>query len=88
VYHIEDLDGLTNTMFPFVYSINCATGIYDRDWNDECFIEKTHRINHGALGANAPIHDSYSFVDDTYVWGMYDGLWQRQSPTIIRKWKK
>jgi hypothetical protein len=80
-YYIEDLDGLTNSMLPFVYSINCATGAYDWSlWNDECFIEKMHRMNHGALGANAPIEDTYSFVNDTYVWGMFDGLWQDFMP--------
>ena len=77
-YDNYDLDNLTNTMFTFVYSINCLTGRYN--WSGECFAEKFHRIEYGALGVNAASHLSYSFVNDTYVWGMYDGLWQDFMP--------
>jgi hypothetical protein len=65
-------------MFTYVYSINCLTGKYN--WSSECFTEKFHRIDHGALGVNAASATSYSFVNDTYVWGMYDGLWQDFMP--------
>ena len=77
-YHNADLDGLTNTQLPFVYSTNCLTGKYN--WSNECFTEKFHRIIHGALGLNAASEVSYSFVNDTYAWGIYDGLWQQFDP--------
>ena len=43
----------------------------------ECFAEKFHRytyngLNAGALGVVAPSEISYSFVNDVYVWGMFD----------------
>lgn len=72
-YDTTDLNNLTNTMFPFVYSTNCQTGWYD--YSARCFTEKFHRISAGALGVNSPTRNSYSFVNDTYVWGTYDCLW-------------
>ena len=46
----------------------------------ECFAEKFHRYtyngeNSGALGIIAASEVSYSFVNDTYVWGMFDNMW-------------
>lgn len=77
-YHNSDLDNLTNTMFTFVFSINCLTGKYN--WTNECFAEKFHRIDYGALGINAATEVSYSFVNDTYAWGIYDCLWPQFDP--------
>jgi hypothetical protein len=72
-YENNDLNFLTNTMYTFVNSSNCLTGKFN--WSSECFAEKFHRIEYGALGLNAATEVSYSFVNDTYVWGMFDGLW-------------
>jgi hypothetical protein len=77
-YTNSSLDGLSNTMLPFVFSINCLTGKYN--WGSECFTEKFHRIEHGALGLIGASETSYSFVNDTYVWGMYDGMWPEFMP--------
>ncbi|MCK4584024.1 hypothetical protein KAU13_01250, partial [candidate division WOR-3 bacterium] len=77
-YDLDDLDNLTNTMFTFVFSINCLTGAYD--YSSEVFAEKFHRIDYGALGVNAASDVSYSFVNDTYVWGIYDCMWQVFDP--------
>ena len=77
-YDNADLDNLTNTMLPFVFSINCLTGIYN--WGSECFVEKFHRIEHGALGLIGASESSYSFVNDTFVWGMYDCMWPEFDP--------
>lgn len=77
-YDTTDLNGLTNTMFPFVYSTNCQTGWYD--YTSRCFTEKFHRITHGALGVNAATRNSASFVNDTYIWGTYDCLWPQFDP--------
>jgi hypothetical protein len=73
-----DLVHLNNNMYPFVFSINCLTGKYD--WSDECFAEAFHRMEHGALGLIAASEVSYSFVNDTYVFGYYDGLWPEFMP--------
>lgn len=77
-YTNGDIDELTNTDLTFVMSINCLTGKYNM--NGECFTEKFHRHTHdgqpsGALGLIAASETSYSFVNDTYVWGMYDNMW-------------
>ena len=77
-YNNGNINGLTNTDLTFVFSINCLTGKYN--WSSECFTEKFHRYtynnqNSGALGLNAASETSYSFVNDTYVWGMFDNMW-------------
>ncbi len=82
-YNKSDINSLSNTDLSFIFSINCLTGMY----NDpaECFAEKFHRhrhngVNAGALGLIAASEVSYSFVNDTYVWGMYDNMWPEFLP--------
>ena len=60
---------------PFVMSINCLTGKFN--YNSDCFCEAWMRRtyngeNAGAVGVLCPTETSYSFVNDTYVWGVYD----------------
>lgn len=74
----SNINSLNNTDLVFVWSINCLTGKYNM--SGECFTEKFHRYtyggeNSGALGLNAASEVSYSFVNDTYVWGAYDNMW-------------
>ncbi|MCP4546280.1 MAG: T9SS type A sorting domain-containing protein [bacterium] len=77
-YTNPDLAGLTNDDLTFVFSINCLTGKYDGA--SECFAEAFHRHQQGALGLIAASELSYSFVNDTYVWGMYDYFWPDFNP--------
>jgi hypothetical protein len=77
-YNTGSINGLTNTDLTFIFSINCLTGKYN--WSGECFSEKFHRyryngVNSGALGVTCASEVSYSFVNDTYVWGLYDNMW-------------
>ena len=77
-YVSSNIDGLVNTDLTYIMSINCLTGKYN--YSSECFAEKFHRYTHngsnsGALGIMAASEVSYSFVNDTYVWGMYDNMW-------------
>jgi PKD repeat protein len=85
-YHIGDITNLNNTALTFVFSINCQTGAYQR--SSECFGEKFHRHtknshNAGALGIVCPSEVSYSFVNDTFVWGMFDNMWDDFMPAEI-----
>jgi hypothetical protein len=80
-YHINSL---TNEDLVYVFSINCLTGKYNM--TGECFAEKFHRHtyngeNAGCLGIVAASEVSYSFVNDTFVWGMYDNMWPEFLPT-------
>ncbi len=77
-YNIGSLGGLTNDMYPFVFSINCLTGKYNSA--TPTFTEVFHRMEHGALGLVAASEVSYSFVNDTFVWGMFDGMWPEFMP--------
>jgi len=72
-YSNSDIDGLTNEDLTFIFSINCLTGKFDH--SSESFAEKFHRHEFGALGLIAATEVSYSFVNDAFVWGMYDNLW-------------
>ncbi len=85
-FQSSNINSLTNTgnKLPFVFSINCLTGKYNI--TGECFTEKFHRYtyngeNSGALGLIAASEVSYSFVNDTYVWGMYDNMWPDFMPS-------
>ena len=60
---------------PFVMSINCLTGKFN--YSTDCFCEAWMRRtyngeNAGAVGVLCPTETSYSFVNDAYVWGVYD----------------
>ncbi len=77
-YQSNDLTGLNNEDLTFVFSINCLTGKYN--YSGECFAETFHRHAQGALGLIAASEVSYSFVNDTYVWGMFDYLWPDFDP--------
>ena len=77
-YSIGNLSGLNNDMLTFVFSINCLTGQFNG--STQCFTEAFHRMQQGALGVIAASDVSYSFVNDTYVWGMYDSMWPNFDP--------
>ena len=73
---ISSLHNVNNEL-PFIFSINCQTGAFHR--TAESFTEKFHRYtyngqNSGALGVIAATEVSYSFVNDVYVWGVFDNL--------------
>lgn len=77
-YNISSLSGLTNQDLIFVLSINCLTGKFNI--SGQCFAEAFHRHQYGALGLIAATEVSYSFVNDAYVWGMFDGMWPNFMP--------
>ncbi len=84
----SNIPSLTNTDLTFVYSINCQTGAYHNPSgcpSEASFVEVFYRYkynnqNAGALGLVCPAEVSYSFVNDTYVWGMYDNMWPNFMP--------
>ncbi len=82
-YNSGSISGLHNTDLTFVFSINCLTGKYN--YGGEVFTEKFHRYTFngeasGALGLIAASEVSYSFVNDAYVWGLYDYMWPEFMP--------
>jgi hypothetical protein len=83
-YTDKEINGLTNTDLSFIMSLNCQTGKFD--FYRDCFAEKFHKYiyngkNAGALGLIAATEVSYSFMNDTYAWGMYDNLWTDFMPS-------
>ncbi len=50
------------------------------DMPGECFTEVFHRMEDGALGLIGASEVSYSFVNDTYIFGMYDSMWPEFDP--------
>jgi hypothetical protein len=80
-----NINNLTNSDLCYVLSINCMSGRFD--YFSECFAEKFHRHtyngnNSGALGIIGATANSYSFVNDAYVWGLYDHLWTDFMPDV------
>ena len=82
-YSISYIKKLTNQNLTFVMSNNCLTGRfnYNGPEGEGCFAEVFHRHQYGALGLIAATEVSYSFVNDIYVWGMYDNMWPDFMPT-------
>ncbi len=72
-YNNSNIAGTLNTDLTFIFSINCLTGKFNAP--EECFVERFHRHEFGALGLIGATETSYSFVNDTYVWGAYDYMW-------------
>ena len=75
----SNIDQMNNVdKLPFVMSINCQTGMFNYTGsNGNCFAEKWMRRtyngqNAGAVGVLCPTEVSYSFVNDAFVWGVYD----------------
>ncbi len=80
-YSISNIKKLENKDLVFVMSNNCLTGRFNYGGVDGCFAEAFHRHQHGALGLIAATEVSYSFVNDVYVWGVYDNMWPDFMPT-------
>ncbi len=78
-YSNSSMSGLNNDNLTFVWSVNCLTGKYN--YGSECFAEAFHRRPKRALGLIAASEVSYSFVNDTYVWGAFDNLWPEFMPS-------
>ncbi|PID93966.1 MAG: hypothetical protein CSA95_05750 [Bacteroidetes bacterium] len=77
-YTNASLGGLNNDDLTFVLSINCLTGKYNIA--STCFAEAFHRHEKGCTGIIAASETSYSFVNDTYCWGMFDHMWGNFDP--------
>jgi Peptidase family C25/Propeptide_C25/FlgD Ig-like domain/Peptidase family C25, C terminal ig-like domain len=77
-YSVSDVAGLHNTMYPYIFSINCLTGQYD--YSGVCLAEAFHRSQYAALGVMAATEISYSFVNDTFIFGLMDGMWPEFMP--------
>lgn len=77
-YSTSSLSGLNNEDLTFVYSVNCLTGKFN--YGAECFAEGFYRHPQRALGIIAASEVSYSFVNDTYVWGAFDNMWPEFMP--------
>ncbi len=84
-YNPDNALSLANTMFPFLFTINCQTGAYQQTSGTYardtiCLGEAFHRQAHGVLGFIGPTEVSYSFVNDAFCWGMYDCMWPQFDP--------
>ncbi|MDP8211473.1 MAG: C25 family cysteine peptidase [Candidatus Stygibacter australis] len=88
-YNSNDVMQLVNgAELPIIWSINCLTGYFDNETDDnsgtgitdECFVEQWFRNpDGGAVGAVGSTRISYSGNNDRFVWGMMDAIW----PTFL-----
>jgi hypothetical protein len=72
-YGMNDVNSLTNENLTYVFSVNCLTGKFNNAGGS--FTETFHHIDKGALGLLAATEVSYSFVNDAFIWGVYDYFW-------------
>ncbi|NOZ61815.1 MAG: T9SS type A sorting domain-containing protein [Calditrichaeota bacterium] len=90
-YQIGDVKSLANgDKLPVVMSINCATGWYDNETDDdatgtsaaaECFVEAWIRNLHGgAVAVFGATRVSYSGYNDALAKGILDAIWPRFLP--------
>ena len=77
-YTTSNVASLNNNDLTFFFSINCLTGKFN--YSGECFSEALHRYQKRALGVIGATEVSYSFVNDAYVWGMWDEMWPDFDP--------
>ena len=75
-YSNSIVNNLNNDKLTFIMSANCQTGdfSYGNGYAD-CIAERFLRIPQGAVGIIAASQLSYSYVNDTYVWGFFDYLY-------------
>ena len=84
--HVDQMNNVGKMLF--LMSINCQTGQFDYTGsNGNCFAEKWMRRtynnqNAGAVGVLCPTEVSYSFVNDAFVWGVYDQFDPDFMPTL------
>ena len=78
----KDIDKLSNEDLTFVMSTNCRTGNFRyNDNGNDCFAEHFLRSDNGCVAIVAASETSFSYVNDTYVWGCYDYLWNNFIPS-------
>ena len=77
----NEINKLENEDLTFIMSANCQTGDFNYgEGNKDCFAERFLRTENGCVAIVAASQISYSFVNDTYVWGFYDYLWNDFMP--------
>jgi hypothetical protein len=77
-----NIPSLTNTLYPFVFSMNCQTGAFQNTTQaGGTFSEQLHRSLNGALGMMCATEVSYSFVNDALIMGITDGMWPNFNST-------
>lgn len=74
-YGTAHINSLNNDNLTFVMSANCQTGHFGYGKDTDCFAERFLRVPQGAVGVVAASELSYSYVNDTYVWGFFDYLY-------------
>ncbi len=77
----KEINNLNNDDLTFVMSTNCRTGNFRYgEGDDDCFAEHFMRAENGCVAIIAASETSFSFVNDAYVWGVYDYLWNDFMP--------
>lgn len=81
-YNNSYINQLNNDLLTFVMSANCQTGDFSfGNGANDCMAERFMRIPQGAVGIIAASQLSYSYVNDTYVWGWFDYLFPDFMPS-------
>ncbi|MDY6990097.1 MAG: C25 family cysteine peptidase [Thermodesulfobacteriota bacterium] len=89
VFNIYNLPDLENDEFlPVLYSVNCLSGMFDRESDDpdretknECFMEQLLLLDGaGMVGGLGVIRESPTWANDAMTRGIYDATWPEVAP--------
>ncbi len=72
-YTVNDVLGLTNTSYPFVFSLDGLTGNFT--WSGACLAEAFHRSPHGAVGLVAATDVTYWSATHEYYPYWIAAIW-------------
>ncbi|MHB8944275.1 MAG: C25 family cysteine peptidase [Bellilinea sp.] len=89
IFNINNLSSLTiGNLTPVVYSINCASGVWDNEMpgsgllpTDVSWIERMLRMFGGAVGLIGDVRDSPTWANSALARGLFDATWPATDPT-------
>lgn len=71
-FYASHLKGLSNTYFPFVFSISCSVGRYDKQCLAKDFLKDSRNRSVGVIAASSNCYSGYA---DAFLEGMIDAMW-------------
>ena len=90
-FKTADLSSLTNGILtPVVYSVNCASGIWDNElpWEtlladtDVSWSEQMLRMNGGAVSLIGDLRNSPTWANSALARGLFDATWKETDPNL------
>ena len=82
IFTNDDLDSVSGKVPTMFYSLNCYTGMFDRNYGVESFAEKILNIDAGAPSLIACTRDSNTWLNNYLMKALFDAMWGNILPTF------